>query len=130
MQTYIMQTYIMQIIEAKLQFWLKNNIKSIQGPTSKFCLLLKWHPKVTMIKSFQMTSVDLSAAAPMYYKGVYHFFYQHNPYAPTFGEKMVWAHSVSYDLINWIHLNHAIEPSDSYDINSCWSGSATIIDKT
>ncbi|KAH1203865.1 Fructan 6-exohydrolase [Glycine max] len=80
-----------------------------------------------MIKSFQMTSVDLSAAAPMYYKGVYHFFYQHNPYAPTFGEKMVWAHSVSYDLINWIHLNHAIEPSDSYDINSCWSGSATIL---
>ncbi|KAK7383331.1 hypothetical protein VNO78_29008 [Psophocarpus tetragonolobus] len=40
---------------------------------------------------------------------------------------MVWAHSVSYDLINWIHLNHAIEPSEPYDINSCWSGSATIL---
>ncbi|XP_047154073.1 beta-fructofuranosidase, insoluble isoenzyme CWINV3-like [Vigna umbellata] len=65
--------------------------------------------------------------APMYYKGVYHFFYQHNPHAATFGEKMVWAHSVSYDLINWIHLNHAIEPSEPFDLNSCWSGSATII---
>nr|KYP72219.1 Beta-fructofuranosidase, insoluble isoenzyme CWINV3 [Cajanus cajan] len=65
--------------------------------------------------------------APMYYKGVYHFFYQHNPHAATFGDKMVWAHSVSYDLINWIHLNHAIEPSEPYDINSCWSGSATIL---
>ncbi|RDX86751.1 Beta-fructofuranosidase, insoluble isoenzyme CWINV3 [Mucuna pruriens] len=65
--------------------------------------------------------------APMYYKGVYHFFYQYNPYAATFGDKMVWGHSVSYDLINWIHLNHAIEPSEPYDINSCWSGSATII---
>ncbi|KAJ1423432.1 Glycosyl hydrolase family 32, N-terminal [Sesbania bispinosa] len=40
---------------------------------------------------------------------------------------MVWAHSVSYDLINWIHLNNAIEPSEPYDINSCWSGSATIL---
>ncbi|XP_057432029.1 beta-fructofuranosidase, insoluble isoenzyme CWINV3-like isoform X2 [Lotus japonicus] len=63
----------------------------------------------------------------MYYKGVYHLFYQYNPYAATFGDIMVWAHSVSYDLINWIHLNNAIEPSEPYDINSCWSGSATIL---
>ncbi|KAE9586237.1 putative glycosidase [Lupinus albus] len=65
---------------------------------------------------------------PMYYKGVYHLFYQHNPEAATFGDRMVWGHSVSYDLINWIHLNHAIEPSEPYDINSCWSGSATILE--
>ncbi|KAJ1430302.1 Glycosyl hydrolase family 32, N-terminal [Sesbania bispinosa] len=64
---------------------------------------------------------------PVYYKGVYHLFYQYNPYAATFGDIMVWAHSVSYDLINWIHLNNAIEPSEPYDINSCWSGSATIL---
>ncbi|TKY57985.1 Beta-fructofuranosidase, insoluble isoenzyme CWINV1 [Spatholobus suberectus] len=64
---------------------------------------------------------------PMYYKGVYHLFYQHNPEAATFGDKIVWGHSVSYDLINWIHLNNAIDPSEPYDINSCWSGSATII---
>ncbi|RYR06008.1 hypothetical protein S83_056741 [Arachis hypogaea] len=66
--------------------------------------------------------------APMYYKGVYHLFYQHNPYAATFGDRIVWAHSVSYDLINWIHLNNAIEPSEPFDINSCWSGSATILE--
>ncbi|WJX09654.1 beta-fructofuranosidase [Trifolium repens] len=65
--------------------------------------------------------------APMYYKGVYHLFYQHNPYAATFGDIIIWAHSVSYDLINWIHLNNALEPSEPYDINSCWSGSATIL---
>jgi len=63
----------------------------------------------------------------MYYKGVYHLFYQHNPLAATFGDIIVWAHSVSYDLINWIHLNNALEPSGPYDINSCWSGSATIL---
>ncbi|KAJ1442815.1 Glycosyl hydrolase family 32, N-terminal [Sesbania bispinosa] len=65
--------------------------------------------------------------APMHYKGVYHLFYQHNPYAATFGDQIVWAHSVSYDLINWVHLNHAIEPSEPFDIKSCWSGSATIL---
>ncbi|KAE9599813.1 putative glycosidase [Lupinus albus] len=64
---------------------------------------------------------------PMYYKGVYHFFYQHNPFGPTFGKIMVWAHSVSYDLINWIHLKHALEPSEPYDINGCYSGSVTIL---
>ncbi|RYR42278.1 hypothetical protein Ahy_A08g038747 isoform D [Arachis hypogaea] len=64
---------------------------------------------------------------PMYYKGVYHLFYQHNPTAATFGDGIVWGHSVSYDLINWIHLNNAIEPSEAYDIISCWSGSATIL---
>ncbi|XP_061351070.1 beta-fructofuranosidase, insoluble isoenzyme CWINV1-like [Gastrolobium bilobum] len=64
---------------------------------------------------------------PMYYKGVYHFFYQYNPDGPTFGNKMVWAHSVSYDLINWIHLNNVLVPSEPYDIKGCYSGSATIL---
>ncbi|XP_010536191.1 PREDICTED: beta-fructofuranosidase, insoluble isoenzyme CWINV6-like [Tarenaya hassleriana] len=64
---------------------------------------------------------------PMYYKGVYHLFYQYNPSGPLFGDVMIWAHSVSYDLINWIQLEHALYPSDSFDINSCWSGSATIL---
>ncbi|XP_027333112.1 beta-fructofuranosidase, insoluble isoenzyme CWINV6-like [Abrus precatorius] len=64
---------------------------------------------------------------PMFYKGVYHLFYQHNPEAATFGDRIVWGHSISYDLINWIHLNNTIEPSEPFDINSCWSGSATVI---
>lgn len=64
---------------------------------------------------------------PMWYRGVYHLFYQYNPYGALFGDFMIWAHSVSYDLINWIHLNHALCPTEPYDINSCWSGSATIL---
>jgi beta-fructofuranosidase len=75
-----------------------------------------------------MISVNLLVTGPMYYKGVYHFFYQHNPDGATFGvNKMVWGHSVSKDLINWTHLNDAIEPSCAGDINSCFSGSATIL---
>ncbi|KAJ0715954.1 putative glycosidase [Helianthus annuus] len=63
---------------------------------------------------------------PLLYKGVYHIFYQYNPYAATFGT-IVWGHAVSYDLVNWIHLDPAIYPSHEADINSCWSGSATIL---
>ncbi|KAI3454147.1 hypothetical protein Pfo_010810 [Paulownia fortunei] len=59
---------------------------------------------------------------PMYYKGVYHLFYQYNPYAAVWGN-ISWAHSVSYNLIDWIHLEDAINPTEPYDINGCWSDS-------
>ncbi|CAA2981434.1 beta-fructofuranosidase, insoluble isoenzyme CWINV1-like [Olea europaea subsp. europaea] len=63
---------------------------------------------------------------PMYYKGVYHLFYQYNPYAAVWGN-ISWAHSVSYNLIDWMHLDNAINPTEPYDIGGCWSGSATIL---
>ncbi|KAL9662649.1 hypothetical protein QQ045_027482 [Rhodiola kirilowii] len=63
---------------------------------------------------------------PMIYKGIYHFFYQYNPYGAVWGN-IVWAHSTSTDLINWTPHNHAIRPDDLADINGCWSGSATIL---
>ncbi|KAK6941894.1 Glycosyl hydrolase family 32, C-terminal [Dillenia turbinata] len=64
--------------------------------------------------------------APMYYKGLYHLFYQYNPKGAVWGN-IVWAHSVSRDLINWEALEPAIYPSNPFDINGCWSGSATIL---
>ncbi|EXB66852.1 Beta-fructofuranosidase, insoluble isoenzyme CWINV1 [Morus notabilis] len=63
---------------------------------------------------------------PMYYKGVYHLFYQYNPYSAVWGN-ITWGHSISYDLINWVHLDIALNPTDPFDINGCWSGSATIL---
>ncbi|KAA8525153.1 hypothetical protein F0562_006983 [Nyssa sinensis] len=63
---------------------------------------------------------------PLYYKGVYHLFYQYNPFGAVWAN-LVWAHSVSYDLVNWVHLDHAIYPKEPFDINGCWSGSATIL---
>ncbi|PSS01253.1 Beta-fructofuranosidase, insoluble isoenzyme like [Actinidia chinensis var. chinensis] len=63
---------------------------------------------------------------PMYYKGAYHLFYQYNPYEAVWGN-ILWAHSISYDLVNWVHLDHAINPTDPFDINGCWSGSTTIL---
>jgi len=64
--------------------------------------------------------------APMYYKGWYHLFYQYNPKGAVWGN-IVWAHSVSRDLINWIALEPAIYPSIPSDQFGCWSGSATLL---
>ncbi|KAL6996317.1 Beta-fructofuranosidase, insoluble isoenzyme cwinv1 [Sarracenia purpurea var. burkii] len=63
---------------------------------------------------------------PMIYKGIYHLLYQYNPYGPDWGN-IVWAHSTSVDLINWVPHPPAIYPSQPGDINGCWSGSATIL---
>lgn len=62
----------------------------------------------------------------MYYNGVYHLFYQYNPKGAVWGN-IVWAHSVSTDLINWTPLEPAIFPSKPFDKYGTWSGSATIL---
>ncbi|KAL2229293.1 UNVERIFIED_CONTAM: Beta-fructofuranosidase, insoluble isoenzyme 1 [Sesamum indicum] len=62
----------------------------------------------------------------MYYNGIYHLFYQYNPKGAVWGN-IVWAHSVSKDLINWKTLPNAIYPSKPFDKYGCWSGSATIL---
>ncbi|XP_066347171.1 beta-fructofuranosidase, insoluble isoenzyme 2-like [Miscanthus floridulus] len=64
--------------------------------------------------------------APLYYKGWYHLFYQYNPKGAVWGN-IVWGHSVSRDLINWVALKPAIEPSIASDKYGCWSGSATTL---
>ncbi|CAL5067621.1 unnamed protein product [Urochloa decumbens] len=64
--------------------------------------------------------------APLYYKGWYHLFYQYNPKGAVWGN-IVWGHSVSRDLINWVALKPAIEPSIASDKYGCWSGSATMM---
>lgn len=62
----------------------------------------------------------------MVYKGLYHLFYQYNPKGADWGN-IVWAHSTSTDLVNWIPHVPAIFPSQDADINGCWSGSTTIL---
>lgn len=59
----------------------------------------------------------------IYYKGKYHMFYQHFPYAPQWGT-MHWGHAISDDMVNWTYEPIALFPTKLYDRNGCFSGSA------
>ncbi len=60
----------------------------------------------------------------IYYKGKYHAFFQHYPYAPHWGQ-MHWGHAVSGDLVHWEELPIALYPDQPYeDTGGCFSGSA------
>jgi beta-fructofuranosidase len=64
----------------------------------------------------------------MYYNGVYHLFYQYNPHGALWDiGNLSWGHSVSGDLVNWAALENGLDPTAPFDINGCWSGSATIL---
>lgn len=59
----------------------------------------------------------------IYYKDLYHLFYQHYPYEPIWGP-MHWGHAVSKDLIKWEYMPIALAPDKEYDKGGCFSGTA------
>ena len=62
----------------------------------------------------------------IYFRGKYHFFFQHNPYN-GFWDSMHWGHAVSDDMLHWEYLPLALAPSETYDNHlrgGCFSGSA------
>ncbi|MGW3721790.1 GH32 C-terminal domain-containing protein [Streptomyces sp. NPDC005133] len=64
--------------------------------------------------------------APVYFKGKYHIFYQHDPLGPFWGQ-IHWGHAVSSDMVHWRDLPIALAPAaDSAGPDGCWSGSAYV----
>lgn len=59
----------------------------------------------------------------IFYKGEYHFFYQHSPNGCNHLDKQ-WSHIKSKNLIDWEELPPAIQPTDYFDKNGCYSGSS------
>lgn len=59
----------------------------------------------------------------MFYKdGVWHLYYQHNPYGSKW-QNMTWGHSSTTDLVNWKHEPEAIRPDG---LGSIFSGSSVV----
>ncbi len=80
--------------------------------------------------------------APIFYNGLYHLFFQKNPFGP-FWHQIHWGHWVSTDLVNWREVDIALAPTDGGKVTSdlrptspayaatvapdgVWSGSAVL----
>lgn len=61
----------------------------------------------------------------VYFNQLYHLFFQWNPFQTDHGSKF-WAHMTSKDLIHWEWQPIALAPSDPFDKNGCYSGSAIV----
>ncbi|MDQ2842518.1 MAG: GH32 C-terminal domain-containing protein [Acidobacteriota bacterium] len=59
----------------------------------------------------------------VYYKGVYHMFFQHMPPGRT-GAYKDWGHAISTDLVHWKQVRTPITPHKTW--GGCWSGSAIV----
>ena len=63
--------------------------------------------------------------APIYYKGMFHVFYQHNPIGPYWSQ-IRWAHICSKDMIHWIYVKDAVAPQYDACPEGAWTGGSVI----
>jgi fructan beta-fructosidase len=61
--------------------------------------------------------------APLYYRGVYHLFFQHNPHGLVWNT-MHWGHATSTDLVHWTQRPIALEPG--VHNATLWSGAGWV----
>ncbi|MFF0269048.1 ricin-type beta-trefoil lectin domain protein [Kribbella sp. NPDC004536] len=62
--------------------------------------------------------------APLYYRGVYHLFFQHNPHGLGWDAAVHWGHATSTDLVHWTQQPISLEPG--VQNATLWSGSGWV----
>ncbi len=48
---------------------------------------------------------------PLFYRGVWHIFYQYLPGSAKWDFGLLWGHAVSFDRVHWTHLPPALQPT-------------------
>ncbi|WP_173918458.1 sucrose-6-phosphate hydrolase [Halobacillus sp. Marseille-Q1614] len=65
----------------------------------------------------------------IHWKGEYHIFYQWMPFKTDHGTKF-WGHYITDDFVNYRHERIALTPSEWFDKDGCYSGSAIVHEDT
>lgn len=106
----------------------KEALKSAQTITANKqteALHSKWYPSYHFSSSSGLTKHPNALA---FFNGCYHMFYE-NELTDASGKKMtVWAHSTSPDLVHWKNIQSALAPSETYDKDGVFAGSAIVED--
>ncbi len=63
--------------------------------------------------------------SPIYYKGMYHLFYQHDPIGPYWSQ-IRWAHWASEDMIHWVAVKDAVVPTPGICPEGVWTGGSVV----
>lgn len=77
-----------------------------------------WRPQ------YHYSTLDSQTGDPnglLYYKGVYHLYYQCMPHQQT--SRQHWGHAISTDLIHWTEQEPALFPDD---LGNIWSGTGAV----
>lgn len=65
----------------------------------------------------------------LFFKGVWHVFYQADAALSPIPLRQGWAHAASRDLAHWVRLPFALRPGpEPYDAGGVWTGGATVVD--
>jgi beta-fructofuranosidase len=103
-----------------------SKVRATQRPSSEIASKLAADPLRPQYHYVPIANWMNDPCGPIFWKGKYHMFVQHNPDGAYWGN-MHWAHAVSDDMVHWRHLPIALAPTPGGpDATGCFTGSAVV----